>query len=87
MNTLGKYLWEESKKEDCFGQMICRHHLAEFQSKDQFLFKILQYGRIHCAIWQIYLNVANISEFGKYILQFKEIHFATSTNTCWSNDS
>ena len=74
------------EKEDCFGQMTRRHHLAEFRSKNQFLFNILQFGQIH-------LKLADTFDFGKYIcnlkkcfLQFKEMHFAAWTNTFCSND-
>ena len=58
-----------SEKEDCFGQMTRRHHLAEFRSKDQFLFNILQFG-------QIRLKLADTFDFSKYILRFEEIIFA-----------
>ena len=57
------------EKEDCFCQMTRRHHLAEFQSKNQFLFNILQFG-------QIRLKLADTVDFGKYISRFEEMLFA-----------
>ena len=68
------------EKEDCFGQMTRRHHLAEFRSKNQFLFNILQFRQIH-------LTLANTFwDLRKSFLQFKEMHFAAWTNTFCSND-